>query len=139
MDSSLGASRFALRVPCFIDNVISAMRQMGASLLRAPHHVDTLTAIYRIVDMAFEGIFWRPASYTRRKELTATLDRDPNSVDFSRERPADIASLLKQFFCGLPDPLLTVKLQGLFIAAAGGFKKSPLVLCICDPVSAFSK
>ena len=59
----------------------------------------------------------------RRKELIAALERDPNSVDFTRERPEDIASLLKHFLCELPDPLMTFKLQGLFIAATGGFKK----------------
>ena len=32
-DSLHGASRAALRVPSFIDDVISAMRQMGASLM----------------------------------------------------------------------------------------------------------
>ena len=31
-DSNLGASRSSLRVPTFIDDVISAMRQMGAHL-----------------------------------------------------------------------------------------------------------
>ena len=30
-DSMLGASNAALRVPSFIDDVISAMRQMGSS------------------------------------------------------------------------------------------------------------
>ncbi|KAH9014744.1 RhoGAP-domain-containing protein [Lactarius hengduanensis] len=92
-DSLLGASRAALRVPCFVDDVISAMRQM----------VD----------------FRKTGSIRRRKELVAALDRDLSSVDFSRERPQEIASLLKQFLCEIPDPLLTFRLQGLFIAAAG--------------------
>ncbi|KAH9041098.1 hypothetical protein EDB85DRAFT_1886718 [Lactarius pseudohatsudake] len=95
-DSLLGASRAALRVPCFVDDVISAMRQM---------------------DMAVD--FRKTGSIRRRKELVAALDRDLSSVDFSRERPQEIASLLKQFLCEIPDPLLTFKLQGLFIAAAG--------------------
>ncbi|KAH9164802.1 RhoGAP-domain-containing protein, partial [Lactarius sanguifluus] len=95
-DSFLGASRAALRVPCFVNDVISAMRQM---------------------DMAVD--FRKTGSIRRRKELVAALDRDLSSVDFSRERPQEIASLLKQFLCEIPDPLLTFKLQGLFIAAAG--------------------
>lgn len=32
-DSSHGASRMTLRVPSFIDDVVSAMRQMGASIV----------------------------------------------------------------------------------------------------------
>lgn len=32
-DSLLGASRAAVRVPCFINDVISASRQMGAYVL----------------------------------------------------------------------------------------------------------
>ncbi|KAH8982466.1 LIM domain-containing protein [Lactarius hatsudake] len=95
-DSLLGASRAALRVPCFVNDAISAMRQM---------------------DMAVD--FRKTGSIRRRKELVAALDRDLSSVDFSRERPQEIASLLKQFLCEIPDPLLTLKLQGLFIAAAG--------------------
>ncbi|KAH9021711.1 RhoGAP-domain-containing protein [Lactarius deliciosus] len=96
VESLLGASRAALRVPCFVNDAISAMRQM---------------------DMAVD--FRKTGSIRRRKELVATLDRDLSSVDFSRERPQEIASLLKQFLCEIPDPLLTLKLQGLFIAAAG--------------------
>lgn len=62
-------------------------------------------------------------SIRRRKELITALERDPDSVDFTRERPEDIASLLKHFLCELPDPLMTSKLQGLFITATGEFRK----------------
>ncbi|KAH9055706.1 RhoGAP-domain-containing protein [Lactarius vividus] len=95
-DSLLSASGATLRVPCFINDVILAMRQM---------------------DMEID--FRKTGSIRRQKELAAALDRDLNSVDFTRERPQEIASLLKQFFREIPDPLLTFKLQGLFIAAAG--------------------
>ena len=60
------------------------------------------------------------------------LDCDPKSVDFTRESPGEIASLLKLFLCDLPEPLLTFKLQGLFIAAAGGCAKSFPGLRIVD-------
>lgn len=94
VDSLLGASRATVRVPCFIDDVISASLQM-----------DT-------------GVDFRKAgSIRRRKELITALERDPNSVDFSREQPEDVTSLLKHFLSELPDPLMTSKLQGLFIAA----------------------
>ncbi|KAI9435974.1 RhoGAP-domain-containing protein [Lactarius indigo] len=95
-DSSLGASSATLRVPCFINDAILAMRQM---------------------DMAVD--FRKPGSIRRQKQLVAALNRNLNSVDFTRERPQEIASLLKQFFRDIPDPLLTSKLQRLFIIAAG--------------------
>ncbi len=79
--------------------------------------------------------FRKTGSIRRRKELVTALDRDPNSVDLTRERPQEIASLLKQFLCELPDPLLTLKLQGLFIAAAGEFKRRFPRLRIGDPLS----
>ena len=53
--------------------------------------------------------FRKAGSIRRRKELITALDRDPNSVDFSRERPEDIASLLKHFLCELPDPFSYVQ------------------------------
>ncbi|KAF8263331.1 hypothetical protein EI94DRAFT_1741178 [Lactarius quietus] len=93
-DSLLGASsRATLRVPCFLDDVISASRQMDTA-------VD----------------FRKAGSIRRRRELITAIDRDPDSVDFTRERPEEIASVLKHFLCELPDPLMTFKLQGLFIA-----------------------
>ncbi|KAI9464264.1 hypothetical protein F5148DRAFT_187508 [Russula earlei] len=97
-DSMHGASRAPLRVPSFIDDVISAMRQM---------------------DMSVEGIFRKTGNIRRRKELIVALDRDSSSVDWSTENPVQIAALLKQFFRDLPDPLLTSKLHRLYIASAG--------------------
>ncbi|KAH9074724.1 hypothetical protein EDB83DRAFT_2504885 [Lactarius deliciosus] len=97
-DSLHGASRATLRVPSFIDDVISAMRQM---------------------DMSVEGIFRKTGNIRRRKELIVALDRDESSVDWSTEHPVQIAALLKQFFRDLPDPLLTFKLHRLLLASAG--------------------
>jgi hypothetical protein len=67
--------------------------------------------------------FRKTGSIRRRRELVDALDRDPDSVDFTRERPEEIAFLLKRFLCELPEPLLTFKLQELFIAAACEFEK----------------
>ncbi|KAF8273215.1 hypothetical protein EI94DRAFT_1716604 [Lactarius quietus] len=97
-DTLHGASRATLRVPSFIDDVISAMRQM---------------------DMSVEGIFRKTGNIRRRKELIVALDRDSSSVDWSTEHPVQIAALLKQFFRDLPDPLLTFKLHRLLLASAG--------------------
>ncbi|PCH44221.1 RhoGAP-domain-containing protein [Wolfiporia cocos MD-104 SS10] len=95
-DSMLGASRTAVKIPSFVDDVISAMRQM---------------------DMSIEGIFRRNGNIRRLKELTEAIDRDPSSVDLTQDNPVQLAALLKKFFRDLPDPLMTFKLHRLFIAS----------------------
>ncbi|KAH9893484.1 RhoGAP-domain-containing protein [Cubamyces lactineus] len=94
-DSLLGASRATLRIPSFVDDVVSAMRQM---------------------DMSIEGIFRRNGNIRRLKELTEAIDRDASSVDLTQDNPVQLAALLKKFFRDLPDPLMTYKLHRLFIA-----------------------
>ncbi|KAF9269024.1 RhoGAP-domain-containing protein [Marasmius fiardii PR-910] len=96
VDSLLGASRASLRVPTFIDDVISAMRQM---------------------DMSVEGIFRKNGNIRRLKELTEAIDRDPLSVDLTQDNPVQLAALLKKFLRDLPDPLLTFKLHRLMVAS----------------------
>ncbi|KAF8074987.1 LIM domain-containing protein [Lyophyllum atratum] len=95
-DSVLGATRETLRVPSFIDDVISAMRQM---------------------DMSIEGIFRKNGNIRRLKDLTEAIDRDPASVDLTLDNPVQLAALLKKFLRDLPDPLMTFKLHRLFIAS----------------------
>ncbi|KAG8996652.1 hypothetical protein FRB94_008149 [Tulasnella sp. JGI-2019a] len=92
-DSMLGASRAPLRVPIFIDDVISAMKQM---------------------DMSVEGIFRKNGNIRRLKELTDSIDRDPSSADLTLENPVQLAALMKKFFRDLPDPLMTFKLHKLW-------------------------
>ncbi|KAG6866566.1 hypothetical protein C0991_002051 [Blastosporella zonata] len=94
-DSMLGATREPLRVPSFIDDVISAMKQM---------------------DMSIEGIFRKNGNIRRLKDLTEAIDRDPASVDLTQDNPVQLAALLKKFLRDLPDPLMTFKLHRLFIA-----------------------
>ncbi|KAG8876468.1 hypothetical protein FRB97_004158 [Tulasnella sp. 331] len=92
-DSMLGASRAPLRVPIFIDDVISAMKQM---------------------DMSVEGIFRKNGNIRRLKELGDSIDRDPSSADLTQENPVQLAALMKKFFRDLPDPLMTFKLHKLW-------------------------
>ncbi|THH30725.1 hypothetical protein EUX98_g3482 [Antrodiella citrinella] len=95
-DSIHGASRSPLRIPSFIDDVVSAMRQM---------------------DMSIEGIFRKNGNIRRLKDLTDAIDRDPSSVDLSTDNPVQLAALLKKFLRELPDPLMTFKLHRLLIAS----------------------
>ncbi|CAA7267418.1 unnamed protein product [Cyclocybe aegerita] len=95
-DSLLGATRATLRVPSFIDDVISAMRQM---------------------DMSVEGIFRKNGNIRRLRDLTDAIDRDPSTVDLSLDNPVQLAALLKKFLREMPDPLMTFKLHRLFCAS----------------------
>ncbi|KZT59475.1 RhoGAP-domain-containing protein [Calocera cornea HHB12733] len=95
VDSLLGSSRSPLRVPSFIDDIVSAMKQM---------------------DMSVEGVFRKNGNIRRLKEIADHIDRDPSTVDLSTESPVQLAALLKKFLGELPDPLLTFKLHKLFTA-----------------------
>ncbi|KIY52814.1 RhoGAP-domain-containing protein [Fistulina hepatica ATCC 64428] len=95
-DSLLGATRATLRVPSFIDDVVSAMRQM---------------------DMSVEGIFRKNGNIRRLRDLTDAIDRDASSVDLSQDNPVQLAALLKKFLRDLPDPLMTFKLHKLLVAS----------------------
>ncbi|KAF8552406.1 RhoGAP-domain-containing protein [Imleria badia] len=99
-DSLHGATRATLRVPSFIDDVVSAMRQM---------------------DMSVEGIFRRNGNIRRLKDLTEAIDHDPSSVDLTQDNPVQLAALLKKFLRELPEPLMTFKLHRLLIASQGTF------------------
>ncbi|GAA5899433.1 hypothetical protein JCM6882_009115 [Rhodosporidiobolus microsporus] len=95
-DSMHGAGPGSLRIPSFVDDVISAMKQM---------------------DMSIEGIFRKNGNIRRLKDLTEALDRDSSGVNLSDDNPVQLAALLKKFLRDLPDPLMTFKLFHLFIAA----------------------
>ncbi|EPQ27143.1 uncharacterized protein PFL1_05424 [Pseudozyma flocculosa PF-1] len=93
-DSTLGASAAHLRVPSFIDDIISAMKQM---------------------DLSVEGIFRKNGNIRRLKELSEALDRDSSQVNLLDDNPVQLAALLKKFLRELPDPLMTFKLHRLFV------------------------
>ncbi|KAL1745875.1 hypothetical protein HDZ31DRAFT_35500 [Schizophyllum fasciatum] len=98
VDSLLGATRATMRVPSFVDDVISAMRQM---------------------DLSIEGIFRKNGNIKRLRDLTEAIDRDPSAVDLTQENAVQLAALLKKFLRDLPEPLMTFKLHRLFIATQG--------------------
>ena len=111
-DSHLGATRATLRVPSFIDDVISAMRQMGKSKSLPLAIVLTL-----VLDMSIEGIFRKNGNIRRLRDLTDAIDRDPSSVDLTQDNPVQLAALLKKFLRDLPEPLMTFKLHRLFVSS----------------------
>ncbi|KAK3843489.1 MAG: rho-type GTPase-activating protein 1 [Linnemannia gamsii] len=114
VDSALGAGPGRIRIPSFIDDSISAMRNM---------------------DMSVEGIFRKSGNIRRQKELSEAIDKDPALVSLSDDNPVQVAALLKKFLRELPDPLLTFKLHRLFIVSQKmedeGIRKMILHLTCC--------
>ncbi|KAI8595224.1 rho-GTPase-activating protein [Dissophora ornata] len=96
VDSALGAGPGRIRIPSFVDDSISAMRNM---------------------DMSVEGVFRKNGNIRRLKELSEAIDKDPSSVNLSDDNPVQVAALLKKFLRDLPDPLLTFKLHRLFVVS----------------------
>jgi hypothetical protein len=92
--SSLGVSRSTAKIPAFLDDLLSAMRQM---------------------DVSVEGIFRKNGNIRKMKEAIEALD-DGGTVDFSQENPVQLAALLKKFLLEMPDPLMTHRLHALFLA-----------------------
>ncbi|KAG0366338.1 hypothetical protein BGZ54_005517 [Gamsiella multidivaricata] len=96
VDSALGAGPGRIRIPSFVDDSISAMRNM---------------------DMSVEGVFRKNGNIRRLKELSEAIDKDPSSVNLSDDNPVQVAALFKKFLRDLPDPLLTFKLHRLFVVS----------------------
>ncbi|KAF7727872.1 hypothetical protein EC973_006985 [Apophysomyces ossiformis] len=96
VESNLGAGPSPIKIPAFIDDAITAMRQM---------------------DMSVEGVFRKNGNIKRLKDLSEQLDKNPHDVDLSSDNAIQIAALLKKFLREMPDPLLTYKLFSLFICA----------------------
>ena len=93
VDSTDGVGPGALRVPCVLDDTVSAMRKM---------------------DMSVEGVFRKNGNIRGLKDLAERIDAKEGEVDLDRESPVQVAALLKRFLRELPDPLLTFKLHDLF-------------------------
>jgi hypothetical protein len=127
-DSLLGATRHTLRVPSFIDDVISSMRQMG-QFIWTTVALGTSLMFDLLIDMSVEGIFRKNGNIRRLKDLTEAIDRDPSSVDLTQDNPVQLAALLKKFLRDLPDPLMTFKLHKLFIATQCAFPTRYIRLC----------
>lgn len=93
-ESTHGVGPGTLRIPTFIDDSVSAMRQM---------------------DMSVEGVFRKNGNIKRLKDTAELIDTKYEQADLNRESPVQVAALLKKFLREMPDPLLTFKLHQLFI------------------------
>ncbi|WFD35793.1 Rho-type GTPase activating protein Rga1 [Malassezia cuniculi] len=93
-DSTLGASATPLRIPSFVDDIVSAMKQM---------------------DMSIEGIFRKNGNVRRLRDISEMIDREQDGINLLDDNPVQLAALLKKFFRDLPEPLMTNKLYRLFV------------------------
>ncbi|KAG5513491.1 hypothetical protein PMAC_000923 [Pneumocystis sp. 'macacae'] len=96
VNSEHGMVPGCLHIPEFIDEIISAMKQM---------------------DVSVEGIFRKNGNIKRLNDFTESIDNNFNSLSFNDESPIQLAALMKKFLRELPEPLLTFKLHKLFLAS----------------------
>lgn len=97
VESEFGVGPEKLKIPAFVDECISAMRQM---------------------DMSIEGIFRKNGNIRRSKELAEMADKTPGKTGmFTEENPIQLAALFKKYLRDLPDSLLTFKLQKLWLTS----------------------
>lgn len=104
-ESTHGVGPGTLRIPTFVDDAISAMRQM---------------------DMSVEGVFRKNGNIKRLKETSDIVDTKYEQADFNKENPVQIAALLKKFLREMPDPLLTFKLHRLFLVSQSRLSTSAI-------------
>lgn len=96
-DSTDGIGPGTLQIPAIMDNAIATMRKM---------------------DLSVEGVFRKNGNIKRLNETMDIINREGcEAVDFSKENVVQVAALFKKYLRELPDPLLTFKLQRLWIAS----------------------
>lgn len=83
-----------------------------------------------------EGLFRKSGSIQRQKVLKQKAE---DGEEFKNVQPHDVASLVKQFFRQLPEPLLTVLLHDCFIKTQrmedhGDQTEAVLLLCLLLPI-----
>ncbi|KAF2099477.1 RhoGAP-domain-containing protein [Rhizodiscina lignyota] len=92
---------------------------VGPGTLRVPQLVQDCISAMRNMDMSVEGVFRKNGNIRRLNESTEKINNNGcDAVDLTQDNPVQVAALLKKFLRELPDPVMTFKLQKLFIAGA---------------------
>ncbi|KZL69645.1 hypothetical protein CI238_00688 [Colletotrichum incanum] len=92
---------------------------VGPGTLKIPAIIDDLISSMRKMDLSVEGVFRKNGNIKKLSELCERIDREGcDSINFMDQPVVQVAALLKRYLRELPDPLMTFKLQKLWIAVA---------------------
>jgi hypothetical protein len=96
-DSTDGVGPGALRIPAIVEDTIIALKNK---------------------DLSVEGVFRKNGNIKKLTEQVNAIDREgTDAIRWNDETPHQLAALLKRYLRELPDPLMTQKLHGIWIAA----------------------
>lgn len=95
-ESTDGVGPGTLRIPAVVDDIVSTMRQM---------------------DLSVEGVFRKNGNIKKLGEMVEKIDKE-EPVELGASTVVQIAALLKRYLRDLPDPLMTIKLNRLWLTAA---------------------
>lgn len=91
---------------------------VGPGSLKIPSIVQECVSAMKTMDMSVEGVFRKNGNIKRLNDVKEEIDSKGSvEVDLTRENPVQVAALLKKFLRELPDPLLTHKLNKLWITS----------------------
>jgi hypothetical protein len=91
---------------------------VGPGSLKIPSLVQEAVSAMKTMDMSVEGVFRKNGNIKRLNDVKDEIDaKGAVEVDLTKENPVQVAALLKKFLRELPDPLLTHKLNKLWITS----------------------
>ncbi|XP_041853262.1 unconventional myosin-IXAa-like isoform X2 [Melanotaenia boesemani] len=121
-------------------------RQFGVELSRltseeraVPQLVEKLINYIEMHGLYTEGIYRKPGSNNKIKELRQGLDTDVNSVILDDYNIHVIASMLKQWLRDLPSPLMTFELYEEFLRAMGQPDKREVIRGVYSVIDQLSR
>jgi hypothetical protein len=91
---------------------------VGPGSLKIPSLVQEAVSAMKTMDMSVEGVFRKNGNIKRLNDAKDEIDaKGAVEMDLTKENPVQVAALLKKFLRELPDPLLTHKLNKLWITS----------------------
>ena len=91
---------------------------VGPGSLKVPSLVQEAVSAMKTMDMSVEGVFRKNGNIKRLNDVKEEIDaKGAVEVDLTKENAVQVAALLKKFLRELPDPLMTYKLNKLWITS----------------------
>lgn len=91
---------------------------VGPGSLKIPSLVQEAVSAMKTMDMSVEGVFRKNGNIKRLNDAKEEIDSKGSvEIDLTKENPVQVAALLKKFLREMPDPLLTHKLNKLWITS----------------------